>query len=114
MFSSLEHGFYVLEAAGEIDWDMHRGILLECILQTSPIGFFTVVPWSPGAGKLTQALLKQFGDAVEIDNSVCGYFDPSADLLSKLFAIRNECGGASSGEWCIKRDQKGKGVKSVH
>lgn len=100
-FSSLERGLFVLEAVGEMDWSVHKDALLECILKTSTKGFFIVVPWYPGAEKLRQALLHQFSDAKVIDNAVLGYFDPSADELGRLFAIRNERGSDSSGEWCI-------------
>lgn len=100
-FSSLAHGFYVLEVTGELDWDNYQDMLLACMRETSKSGFFTVVPWRPGAAKLKHALLQQFGKIVEIDNSLIGYFDPSTCLLNRLFAIRNECGGTSSGEWCV-------------
>lgn len=101
MFSSLEHGLYVVEAVGQVCWATRQDLFLECILKTSIKGFFTVVPWYPGAKKLKQALLEHFSDATEIDSSVVGYFDPSPGLLSRLFSIRDEYGGESSGEWCI-------------
>ena len=100
-FSSLEDGFCVLEVVGEMDWGVHQNALLECILKTSTKGFFAVAPWYPGAEKLRRALLQRFSNAKVIANAVLGYFDPSADALSKLFSIRDECGGESSGEWCI-------------
>lgn len=100
-FSSLEHGFFVLEAVGEMDWGMHQAMLLECIIKTSTKGFFLVAPWYPGAEKLRRALLQQFSDAQVLENAVLGYFDPATDELGKLFAIRGEHGRGSSGEWCI-------------
>lgn len=81
IFSSLENGFYVLEVVGEMDWSTHQDMLLECILNTSTKGFFTVVPWHPDAKRLRRALLQQFSDAVEIDNSVVGYFDTRRQIF---------------------------------
>ena len=101
MFSSLEHGLYVVEAVGEMNWDMHQDLLLECILNTSTEGFFTVDPWGPGASNLKLMLMRQLNDVMEVGHSVLGYFTPSADSLRRLFSVRAECGGGSSGEWCI-------------
>lgn len=56
IFSSLEHQFYVLDNAGNLDWARGASLLVECIRRTSKRGFFTIVPWAPGAGHLVMEI----------------------------------------------------------
>lgn len=100
-FSSLKQGFYVLEAVGELNWESYQTILLECIAKTSTTGFVAVSPWHPGAEKLRKKLLSELTSAKEYNGTIFSYFTPTREMLSKLFRIRNEYGGTSSGEWLI-------------
>lgn len=98
-FSSLECYFYVLDNADNLDWVESATILEECIRNTSKYGFFTVVPWVPGANKLKAEIKKEFDVASELAGSLCGYFDVGTDSIQRLIKMRRKFGGGRSGEW---------------
>lgn len=100
-FSSLESNFFVQDSIGDVDLIKWKKAIEKCIEKTSSRGFFTVIPWFPGAKKLKQRLYQEFINVEEINGSLFCYFEPSKDTIDKLFELRNEYGGDVSGEWCI-------------
>lgn len=97
-FSSLDSHFYVLDNAADLGWIRRVSLLKECFLQTSKFGFFTLVPWVPGAKKLKTAIKREFQSVFELDGTFCGYFDIESDSIQKLFEMREMFGGDKSGE----------------
>jgi hypothetical protein len=99
IFSSVEHGFYVQEWIGEVDWTRVIDPLASCLKATSQKGFFVVTPWQRRGNRLKSEIKKTFQNVQEFENSLCGYFDIDKDSLSRLFHIRNKFGSGASGEW---------------
>ncbi len=100
-FSSLESNFFVQDSIGDVDLIKWKKAIYKCIKKTSRRGFFTVIPWSPGAKKLKQRIYQDFINVEEINSSLFCYFELSTDTIDKLFELRNEYGGDVSGEWGI-------------
>jgi hypothetical protein len=100
-FSSIEHGFYVLDCVGKLDWSSEIYLLTVCIQNTGKQIFFMVDPWQSKTEGLKNALENEFGRLFEFENSVCGYTDIASDAVGKVLQIRAMFGGDSSGQWCI-------------
>ncbi len=98
-FSSLDHGFYVIDNSHGLNWAQRLDLLKLCVLQTSKLGFFTLVPWVPGARKLRAEIGRKLESVIEFQGTLGGYFDSESDSIERLFKIREEFGGNKSGEW---------------
>jgi hypothetical protein len=100
-FSSLEHGFFVLDCVGAVDWTSQLPLLNGCLQAISKKLFFTLDPWEPGARELRQALEREFGAVREFERSLCGYAAITSDAIDGLLQLRASFGGDSTGQWCI-------------
>jgi len=100
-FSSLEHGFLVLDFVGPMDWKSRASLLQRCLEATSKRLFFMVDPWEPTAGQLGKALVREFSTIGEFEQSLCGYTTINIATIVRLFDLRTEFGGDNSGQWCI-------------
>ena len=101
IFSSLEHGFFVLECVGAVDWTGQLPFVNRCIEATSKKLFFMVVPWYPGATELREAVERELGPLSEFEHSLCGYTPIGSDALNRLMGLRRSFGGDKTGQWCI-------------
>lgn len=100
-FSSLKHGFFVMNCVGPVDWAADLSLLNGSLQATSKRFFFMVDPWPPGAARLANALEREFGPLKEFERSMCGYAALYADAVQQLFRLRTLFGGDTTGEWCI-------------
>lgn len=100
-FSSLKHGFFVVDCIGGVDWLGHVPLLTESTRKTSKKLFFTTCPWWPGAAELLKALKHEFNPLNEFENTVCGYAELASDALERLLKLRAAFGASKSGTWCI-------------
>jgi len=100
-FSSLKHGFYVMDCVGPIDWTADLALLNGCLQSASKKLFFMVDPWQPGAAQLSDALQREFGPLKEFERSLCGYATTDPDIAQRLFRLRTLFGGDRTGQWCI-------------
>jgi len=100
-FSSLEHGFLVLDCIGAVDWTGQLALLRRSIESTSKQLFFMLDPWEPGARELRNAVEREFGSLQEFERSLCGYAAIGSDALERLLRLRAASSGSNSGQWCI-------------